>query len=128
MFDTIQRMVHSIRTMYGDSTLTYGGDEIGSWNNYPQGVLQGNACGSTIWVLISSLIFEILRKRGLAAEICTAISKQVFHMVGFAYVDDSDLIQSGLDPLEVISWMQDLLNNWCRLMGVTGGAISVEKS
>ena len=49
-------------------------------------------------------------------------------MVGFAYVDDSDLIQSGSDPIEVLASMQDLLNNWSSLMGVTGGAISVEKS
>ena len=128
MFATIQRMVHNIRTMYGDSTLTYGGDHKGDWNNFPQGVLQGNACGPTIWVLISSLIFDTLRKKGFAAEICTSISKQMFHMVGFAYVDDSDLIQSGSDPLEVLYSMQNLLSNWCMLMGVTGGAISVEKS
>ena len=66
MFSTIQRMVHQIRTMYGDSEITYGGDDIGDWNNYPQGVLQGNACGPTIWILISSIVFEILHKRGFA--------------------------------------------------------------
>ena len=39
MFISIQRMVHQVRTMYGDLDITYGGDEIGDWNNYPQGVL-----------------------------------------------------------------------------------------
>ena len=94
MFSSIQRMVHQIKTMYGDSTITYGGDEIGDWYNYPQGVLQGNAGGPTIWVLISSIVFEILHKRGFAVEICTSISKHLFYMVGFVYIDDSDLIQS----------------------------------
>ena len=61
-------------------------------------------------------------------EICTAISKEVFALVGFAYVDDCDLIQSGLEPRRVINSMQDLIQNWGSLMGVTGGKISVEKS
>ena len=128
MFSSIQRMVHRIRTMYGDSDITYGGNDIGNWRNFPQGVLQGNACGPTIWVLISSIIFEILHKRGFAMEICSSISKQVFCLVGFAYVDDSDLIQSGTDPLQVLQSMQDLINSWGSLMAVTGGAICTEKS
>ena len=121
-------MVHQIRTMYGDYDITYGGDDIGDWDNYAQGVLQGNASGPTIWALISSIIFEILHKRGFAVKICTSISKQIFYMVGFAYVDDSDLIQSGNNPIEVLESMQALMNNWSSLMGVTGGSISVEKS
>ena len=49
-------------------------------------------------------------------------------MVGFAYVDDCDLIQSGTDPIEVLSSMQALLQDWGSLMEVTGGSISVDKS
>ena len=48
IFATIQRMVHSIRTSLGDSKITYGGDQIGDWENCPQGVLQSNAGGPTI--------------------------------------------------------------------------------
>ena len=58
MFDTIQRMIHKIRTAFGDSDITYGGDDIGDWWNYPQGVLQGNACGPAIWIALSSVIFR----------------------------------------------------------------------
>jgi len=47
MFKTIQRMVHRVRTAFGDSERYYGGDE-------------GNASGPAIWTLISSLVFDIL--------------------------------------------------------------------
>ena len=128
MFSTIQHMVHCVRTSFGDSELTYGGEDISAWENFAQGVLQGNASGPTIWSLISSVIFEILHKRGLSVELCTSISKQVFLLVGFAYVDDCDLIQSGSDPLVVLQSMQKLIQSWGSLMEVTGGALSVEKS
>ena len=55
--------------------------------------------------LLSSIIFEVLHKRGFAVEFCTAISKEVFKLVGFAYVDDSDLLQLGTDPIEVLTSM-----------------------
>ena len=131
MFETIQKMTHRIRTLYGDSTITWGGDSLTNlenWNNYPQGVLQGNACGPTIWALVSSIIFEILHKRGFAVKFCTTLSKEVFKLVGFAYVDDSDLIQTGSNPITVLSSMQKLINKWGSLIDVTGGALSVEKS
>ena len=128
MFSTIQRMTHKIRTAYGDSNSSYGGDELGDWKNFPQGVLQGNASGPTIWALLSSIIFDCLHKRGFGTQFCTSLSKQVFCLVGFAYVDDCDLVQSGTDPIEVLSSMQQLINSWGTLMEVTGGALSVEKS
>ena len=48
MFDTIQKMIHKIRTAFGDSDESYGGDNIGDWEKYAQGVLQGNPCGPQI--------------------------------------------------------------------------------
>ena len=128
MFSSIQRMVHRIRSAFGDSELTYGGDDIGDWENYPQGVLQGNASGPTIWSLLSSIVFEVLHKRGFATKFCTSLSKQIFQLVGFAYVDDCDLVQVGTNPVEVLESMQQLINSWGSLMEVTGGALSVEKS
>ena len=108
MFESIQKMTHRIRTLHGDSEITWGGellDNLEDWKNYPQGVLQGNACGPTIWTLVSSVIFEVLHKRGFAVEFCTTISKEIFKLVGFAYVDDCYLIQVGDNPLTVLSSM-----------------------
>ena len=66
MFASIQKMIHKIRTAFGDSDITYGGDNMGAWENFPQGVLQGNASGPAIWTILSSVIFEILHKRDFA--------------------------------------------------------------
>ena len=55
-------------------------------------------------------MFEILHKRGFAVPIRNCISKEIFKLVGFSYVDDCDLIQSGLDPLDVLNSMQNMIN------------------
>ena len=66
MFASIQKMIHKVRTSFGDSEISFGGEGIGDWENFPQGVLQGNASGPAIWSILSSVIFDILHKRGFA--------------------------------------------------------------
>ena len=128
MFGSIQRMTHRIRTAFGDSDVTYGGDDFGDWKCAPQGVLQGNASGPAVWSALSSIIFEILHKRGFGNQFCSALSKELFVIVGYSYVDDCDLFQSGEDPDEVLESMQRLINSWGSLMEVTGGALRPDKS
>ena len=82
MFDTIQWMVHT-DSGFGDAKETYGGDDIMDWEFTPQGVLQGNASGPTIWSVLSSIIFEILHDKGFGVEFCSTLSKQLFLLVGF---------------------------------------------
>ena len=121
-------MSHRIKTVYGESEITYGGDDLGSWENYPQGVTQGSASGPAIWLILSSVIFDILHKRGFTSNIISSVSKQLFTLVGFVYVDDCDLIQVGDNPVSVLESMQTLINSWGSLMEVTGGAIRTDKS
>ena len=61
-------MIHRIRTAYGDSETTYGGDTVGEWDNFAQGILQGNTAGPDVWSALSSVVFEVLHKRGLGAK------------------------------------------------------------
>lgn len=128
MFSSIQKMVHRIRTTFGDSDRTYGGDNIGNWSNYPQGVLQGNASGPAVWTTLSSVVFKILHERGFESNIISAISKNLFILVGFAYVNDCDLIQIGNNPVKVLASMQERINSWGDLVEVTGGTIRIDKS
>ena len=58
----------------------------------------------------------------------SSISKQVFTLIGFAYVDDCDLFEVGVNPIEVLSSMQKLINSWGSLMEVTGDPIRTHKS
>ena len=75
MFAVIQKIIYRIRTSYGDSYLTYGGYTLEAWKHYPQGILQGNTAGPDTWLALSSVMFEVLHKRGLGCKITTAISK-----------------------------------------------------
>ena len=118
-----------IRTVFGDSDFTYGGINIEKdWHNFPQGVLQGNASGPQIWSILSSIIFDILHKRGFSVQFCSSLSKSLFAMLGFSYVDDCDLLQSKDTITETIQSMQDVINGWSELMAVTGGKIASDKS
>ena len=128
MFTSIQKMIHKIRTVYGDSDLTYGGEDIGDWENFPQGVLQGNASGPQIWSILSSIIFSILRKKGFGTKFCSCLSKSLFIMLGYSYVDDCDLLQAQENPTSTLQSMQEVINQWSELMEVTGGKIAADKS
>ena len=92
MFDNIQRIVHRIRTAFGDIDITYGKNNIGDWWNYAQGVLQCNAYIPVILIALSSVLFDILHKRGFGVDITASISKEIFKIVGFDYVDNCDHI------------------------------------
>ena len=92
MFSSIQHMVHKVRTAFGDSKDSYGGDQATDFLTFPQGVLQDNASGPTIWTILSSVIFSCLHSRGFSATFCSALSLQLLSLVGFCYVDDCDLI------------------------------------
>ena len=127
MFHTLQLMIHRIRTAFGESEGSYGGGDISKWENEMQGLCQGNGSGPTIWTILSSVIFSCLHSRGFSINFCSALSKQLFVIVGFAYVDDCDLFQTGDSPTEVLTSMQNMINSWGSITEVTGGAISAEK-
>jgi len=57
-------VIHQVRTTFGDSEIFYGGDDFNNWLFAPQGILQGNASGPAIWTILSSIIFDILQKKG----------------------------------------------------------------
>ena len=128
MFKTIQHMIHKVRTSYGDSSSTYGGEFKGYWDNFAQGILQGNASGPQVWSILSSVIFKILHKRGHSTTFCTSLSRMLFEMLGFSYVDDCDLIQAKSTITETVDSMQALIDDWTKYMLVTGGKVEATKS
>ena len=128
MLEPIRRMTHRIRTAYGDSVMQYGGEE---WERDPHGILQGNGSGPAIWALVSSPILEILRKQGYGAKLYGNIHKRFFHMCGFAFVDDADIVQTGAlheSTTKMIQKAQKELGLWEELLKATGGAIVPSKS
>jgi hypothetical protein len=129
-FRTIQDLRHYIRTIYGESTTFFGGDE---WTIPVNSIGQGNGAGPAIWAVVSTPIFEMMRAAGHGAQFTMAISGEKILLVGFAFVDDTDLIvnstNAGTDATtEILTKMQASLTDWEGGLRVTGGALEPSKS
>jgi hypothetical protein len=110
LFETIQKLEHHVRTVFGES-------KIGFVQQGPkplQGVGQGNGAGPQIWALVSTPVLNMLRAEGLGAKFQSTLSKISTTLVGFAFVDDTDLVTSGsrMELNEVISRIQHALTAW----------------
>lgn len=129
MFTTIQNLEHRIRTVYGDSKLGFTG---ALWAVPIQGVGQGNGAGPQIWAAVSTLVLNLLRVEGYGAYFRSAISAEQLFFVGYAFVDDTDLLSVPDDQnaefMQVARQMQDALTAWEGGIRATGGAIVPEKS
>ena len=128
MLRPITRLLHKIRTAYGDSKVTYGGDE---WTRDPSGICQGNGAGPAIWALVSSPLLKMVREAGYGAKLHAAIGDTFIHLVGFAFVDDADTIQTGelnQDIDSLVETAQKQLTLWEQGIRATGGGIDPTKS
>jgi hypothetical protein len=129
MFSTLQNLEHTIQTAYGDSEDTYGGD---MWVIPMQGVYQVGGAGPLIWAVVSSLLLDIMCEEEFGTFFKTSLSAQVIRFVGYAFVDDTDLFQTGKDGsetgLEIMEHMQAGVHLWEGIIDATGGALLVEKS
>lgn len=129
MLETIQKMQHYIRTAFGESDQSYGGDPS---QPAPQGILQGNGAGPAGWFAICSIMIDCMKAEGFGYSDWSAISQHAMNLVCFAFVDDTDLIHSTSDPTltsaQLISEAQDALYTWESLLSATGGALKPPKS
>ena len=128
MLEPIRRLEHVIRTAYGDSKTSYGGE---NWESDPSGICQGNGAGPAIWALVSSPLFECLRHKGYGVKVTSAITKTFLHLAGFAFVDDADTVETGEkgeSTPSVVNKAQAELNLWEELIRATGGGLEGEKS
>ena len=109
--------------------MTYGGLVIpDAYKHHLQGLNQGNGAGPTIWSIVSSTIFKILRDRGYGTQFISSLTKATLRLVGFSYIDDCDLLSSS-DTLDTtFDRMQASLQDWERLIEVMGGCLVPDKS
>ena len=87
LFGVLQKAKHKIKTGYGVSAPVYGYEATSI-----SGIDQGIGLGPTLWALISSIRFKMCKARGHGMNLTTPISKNVISFMGFAFVDDADLI------------------------------------
>ena len=129
MLCTIQQFKHHVRTTFGDSE-----DVLVNTSDKPfQGICQGNGAGPTIWVVVSTPLIEMMRKAGHGYHFTTPLSQSTDNIVGFAFVDDTDIVEGSgtkvqLTMEEVMTSVQTAINRWEGGIKATGGAIRPEKS
>lgn len=90
LFTTLQCATHNVRTGYGDSKGSYGGQV---WVVPFHGIGQGNGAGPAIWAVVSTPLLNILRERGFGISFATPVSNLPINFSGFAFVDATDLLQ-----------------------------------
>ena len=61
LFTTLQDAEHKVRTAFGDSSLSYGGN---NWVVPIHGIGQGNGAGPAIWAVVSTPLLNLLRSKG----------------------------------------------------------------
>ncbi len=90
MLDTIQHLKHYICTTYGDSVQYFQADD--GTGNPIHGIGQGNGADLMIWALVSTPIFNAMRRRrGYGVFLQSAISGELIQFFGYAFLDDIDL-------------------------------------
>jgi hypothetical protein len=89
LFTTLQDAIHKVRTGFGDSKDHYGG----SVSLVPiHGIEQGNGVGPAIWAVVSTPLLNVLQEKGFGCEVVCLLSCKFFKFVGYAFVDDTDVI------------------------------------
>ena len=131
MITTIQDMEHYIRAGFRDSEVSMSG--VDSMDKPFQGILQGNGSGPVLWLAVSIPLIEMMRTRGHGIKYRTPISLEKDDFVGFAFVDDTDLVAGDLtlatlDIEDVFVEMQEMIDCWEGCLKATGGAIRPDKS
>jgi hypothetical protein len=128
LFSTLQNATHKVRTGYGDSTQTYRGS---NWTIPMHGIGQGNGAGPAIWAVLSSPILNMLRTNGHGGEFYSPFSKEWTQFVGYAFVNDTDLIASRptMESYpEAVCAIQSAVDAWEGGLKATCGAIVPEKT
>ena len=128
MFLVLKQACHRIKTGYGVLQQVYGNKDL---NSSIAGIGQGNGLAPSLWYLISTIIIKCCKKRHSTA-IKTLISKRIDSLLGFAFVDDADLVtvanNSSQSRGEMIRTMQALMTDWCGCIRTTGGLIASTKT
>ena len=90
LFSTLQKSKHHIKTGFEQSEAVYGNEEVPI-----MGIGQGNGLGPTLWCPISAILFRMMQKAGHVGSMVSTLSLSLIQLVGFAFVDNTDLFCAG---------------------------------
>jgi len=104
LFTTLQEASHQVCTGCGVSTSSYSG---ALWLLPLHGIGQGNGTGPDIWAVVSTPLLNLLCSASYGCTIILPILKESFKVVGYAFVDDTNIIQS-MPTLDTSTSLQEL--------------------
>ena len=128
MIRALLQAKHIIKTAYSLAAGAYGHEE------YPpfQGCGQGNGAGPMIWVVISAVLLTIMKDMGWGLSIVSCMSMLLVSIIGFAFVDDTDLVHSANGPSvsaeQIVGEAQAMLTMWDGILAATGVDLRPDKS
>jgi hypothetical protein len=91
---------------------------------------QGNGAGPAIQAVVSTPLLNVLCSKGFGCEFVMPQPNVFAHFVGYAFVDDINIIQSSLknDYLEALAWLQQTIDTWENNLKATYSAIVPDKT
>jgi hypothetical protein len=95
------------------------------------GIGQGNGAGPAIWAVLSTPLLNLLQSRGFGCEFISPLSKSEINFVGYAFVDDTDLIESKINESRAqvaTDQLQQAVDTWEGGLKATCGALVPEKT
>ena len=97
-----------------------------------EGSGQGNGRAPQTWVAIHLLVINMMYQAGHGVYLITALTMVAVSFVCFAFVDDTDVIQTGPDidspPEIIISEFQAAMDRWSGGLRATGGLLCQGKA
>jgi len=126
MITTLHKMQHHIQTTFGNSTQS---PSHTTWQTPIARICQGNGVGPHIWAAVSSLLLDLMCNDGFYVKYDCGYILATTKLVGFAFVDDTDLCIFGTqaNTSNVRMLMQQLVDNWEGLLCATGRALVPSK-
>ncbi len=93
------------------------------------GIGQGNGAGPAIWEVVSTPLLNV-RAQCFGCEIVSPLSGSFHKFVGYAFIDDTDIIQSLLleNEQQAMLILQAAIDSWEHSLKTMCGAIVPEKS
>ena len=124
MLHTVQNMEHSVRTSFGESKENYGGEK---WRLPPHSNIQGKGDSPITWAAISTILFLVIQEKNDSGFFRAPITKLLTTLAGFAFVDDTDLLQTShhsTDTIEnIVHELQGSLDVRQSTLNTTEGAL-----
>jgi Reverse transcriptase (RNA-dependent DNA polymerase) len=124
---TLQNSIFRLRTAIGDSINTYKNTK----DTPIHGTGQGSCASPALWLIISSMLMDILQKNANGMTIVDLNNKEIVKQWIEGFVDDTSLFSNIEFVSQCVKTMVSTLQNdgieWAGLLAASGGKLELQK-